>query len=66
MEVNPIGVTVMFVGFAVIIFLILFFLIYREGKSVQQLRDLELELDELKEEVKELGRQLREGGGRKG
>jgi Na+-transporting methylmalonyl-CoA/oxaloacetate decarboxylase gamma subunit len=65
-EVNPIGVTVMFVGLALVIFVILFFLIYREGKSVQQLRDLELELNELKEEVKELERQLREGGGRKG
>lgn len=63
---NPIGVTVMFVGLALVIFVILFFLIYREGKSVQQLRDLELELNELKEEVKELERQLREGGGRKG
>ena len=56
----------MFVGLALVIFVILFFLIYREGKSVQQLRDLELELNELKEEVKELERQLREGGGRKG
>jgi predicted nucleic acid-binding Zn-ribbon protein len=56
--VNPIGITLVFIGIVVIIEGIVLFLLYREGKTVQQLRDLEKELNATRRELDSLKERL--------